>query len=246
MTFALPLVSLSTLDEERFGVKTAKCSRLGLEGIPEVMAFCRQHQVELLIARSPTTWLSAAQEMERQGFLLMDVLIYFSRSVHTGKTPRCALGIAVRECRPGDEHAVKSVAEACFRDYQGHYHTDSRLDRTKCNEIYADWAYRSCLSDKPAEGVLVATIGKDIVGFGTMRENDARQGEGLLFCVSPAFRRRGVYRTIMIHCLHWCTARGLKEMTISTQITNLASQRVWLRLGFEPVSSFYTFHRWFV
>lgn len=49
----------------------------------------------------------------------------------------------------------------------------------------------------------------------------------------------------MIHCLNWCAERGLEEMTISTQVNNLVSQKTWIRLGFEPVSSCYTFHRWF-
>jgi hypothetical protein len=34
-------------------------------------------------------------------------------------------------------------------------------------------------------------------------------------------------------------------MLISTQITNVAVQKVWTRLGFEPSRSYYTFHKWF-
>ncbi len=238
-------VYLSRLDEDRFGVRTAKCGRLGSEEIPEVMTFCREHQVELLVARCPTAWLPAAQEMEKQGFLLMDTIIYFSRNIRTGRIPRSRSGITVRGYRPGDEDEIRRIAGDCFHGYLGHYHADSRLDREKCDEVYADWAYRSCLSRDPADGVVVACVGDDIAGFGTMHMNDSRQGEGLLFGVSPSFRGQGVYSAIMIHCLNWCTEKGLEEMTISTQVTNLTSQKVWIRLGFEPESSFYTFHRWF-
>jgi len=240
-----PQVYLSRLDEDRFGVRTAKCGRLGLEVIPEVMTFCREHQVELLIARCPTAWLPVAQELEQQGFLLMDTLIYFSRNIRTGRIPRARPGITVRGYRPGDEDVIRRIAGECFHDYLGHYHSDSRLDRKKCDEVYADWALRSCLSRDPADVVIVACVRDDIAGFGTMHMNDSRQGEGLLFGVSPSFRGQGVYRAIMIHCLNWCAERGLEEMTISTQVTNLASQKTWIRLGFEPVSAFYTFHRWF-
>ena len=34
-------------------------------------------------------------------------------------------------------------------------------------------------------------------------------------------------------------------MVLSTQVTNLAVQKVWSRLGFEPSRSYYTFHLWF-
>jgi len=45
--------------------------------------------------------------------------------------------------------------------------------------------------------------------------------------------------------LRWFEARGRSRMLISTQITNVAVQKVWIRLGFEPSKSYYTFHKWF-
>lgn len=245
MTVEPSLAYLSPLDGQRFGVKTAKCAAIGSETIAEVLGFCRDNGVELLIARCDTRDLSVAQELERTGFLLMDTLLYYSRD--TGDTPAhegtacCEL----REAGPSDAPALRDLARKCFRDYQGHYHADRRLDRAACDEVYADWAYRSCLSREAADGVIVACTRSDIAGFGTMRHVDERTGEGLLFGVSPAYRGRGVYRSVMTACLWWCVERGLGTMTISTQITNLASRTLWERLGFEPGRSFYTFHRWF-
>lgn len=45
--------------------------------------------------------------------------------------------------------------------------------------------------------------------------------------------------------MQWCLDNSMKEMVVSTQITNLAVQKVWVRLGFEPYRFYYTFHKWF-
>jgi hypothetical protein len=36
----------------------------------------------------------------------------------------------------------------------------------------------------------------------------------------------------------------MARMVVSTQITNLAVQKVWVRQGFELTGSYYTFHLW--
>jgi hypothetical protein len=49
----------------------------------------------------------------------------------------------------------------------------------------------------------------------------------------------------MMHAMQWFLSREIKQMQISTQIINLASQTVWAGLGFRLSHSFYTFHKWF-
>ena len=114
---------------------------------------------------------------------------------------------------------------------------------SKCDEVYQDWARRSCLSRDVAGEVLVADDGR-LVGFGTLKLNDPSEGEGGLYAVAPRARGAGLYRALMIESLRWCRARGAERMVISTQVTNLASQTVWSRLGFDPARSYYTFHLW--
>ena len=84
-----------------------------------------------------------------------------------------------------------------------------------------------------------------IIAFATLRIVSPEEGEGVLFGVARAFQGQGIYRGLIINGMRWCASRGVLKMTVSTQITNIAVQKVWARLGFEPLSSFYTFHRWF-
>lgn len=237
-------VRLSPLDSKRWKALSASASDVTQETLPAVMAFCRQHGVAFLIARCPATDLAAAQAMEREGFQLMDTLVYFSRDLERA-APQDPGQAAIRELRSGEDTAVRQVASLSFSGYVGHYHADPRLDRRQCDETYMDWAQRSCLSKEVADAVLVGTIERRIVAFATLRRNSAEEGEGVLFGVAPEAQGRGIYRSLMIGAMLWFRTRGTARMVVSTQVTNAAVQKVWTRLGFEPSKSSYTFHKWF-
>jgi GNAT superfamily N-acetyltransferase len=104
---------------------------------------------------------------------------------------------------------------------------------------------RSCTASDVADEVLVAEKGGEVLGFATLRLNSPAQGEGVLFAVVSAAQGQGIYRSFMIGGMHWCAARGATSMVVSTQLTNIAVQKVWVRVGFEPDHATYTFHKWF-
>ncbi|MGC2790407.1 MAG: GNAT family N-acetyltransferase, partial [Candidatus Sulfotelmatobacter sp.] len=110
---------------------------------------------------------------------------------------------------------------------------------------YVSWAVRSLSSKQVATEVLVAEIDKKIVGFLTLRLNSPEEMEGLLIGVAPEGQGIGVGRSLMVNGLELCKRQQAKRMLISTQVTNVAVQKVWCRVGFEPADSYYTLHKWF-
>ena len=70
---------LSALDEKRFGIRSARGVIAGQEDISAVLGYCREQGVKFLIVRCDTREIAIAQELERQGFLLMDALVYYRR-----------------------------------------------------------------------------------------------------------------------------------------------------------------------
>jgi len=238
------VIALSQIDHDRFGIVTARAPDVAAATVGEVLAFCRANDVRMLIARCGTADLAAAQALEAAGGRLMDTLVYWSRKLDGSDLPGHSCKVTIRPVRPGDETEVQAVARETFRGYTGHYHADPRLDRTRCDEVYASWAERSCVSRDVAGEVLVADDGR-VAGFATLRMNDAEEGEGVLFGVAERSQGAGIYRAFMVEGMRWCRARGASRMVVSTQVTNLAVQKVWSRLGFEPSRSYYTFHLWF-
>ncbi len=245
MNANLEQVYLSVIDEERFGIPTARAPQVTLDTLPLVMNFCRTNDVILLIARCLCSELRAAQAMEREGFFLTDTLVYCVRDLTKGVMPSEEDGISIRAYRPGDEEAVKVVAAEAYRGYLGHYHADERLDRAKCDETYISWALRSCASRDVADEVLIAEMEGSIVGYFTLRLNNLEEGEAVVGGVRHLARGKGIYRSFIIRGMEWCLLKGATRMLVSTQITNIAVQKVWARLGFEPNYAFYTFHKWF-
>jgi GNAT superfamily N-acetyltransferase len=243
MSSASPKVELSPLEEQRFGVRTARVAAFSAADVDAILDSCRRQDVRLLIARCPTADLGAAQALEARGGLLMDTLLYYARDLEL-PLPESSAAVAVRSFRPADEAAVIGVAREAFRDYTSHYHADPRLDPRLCDAAYVSWAERSCRAGAAAD-VLVAEVASAVAGFLTLKWNSAEEGEGPLFAVSPRAQQRGVGSALMTAALRWFRERGAERMVISTQVTNLPSQKVWVRLGFEPSRSFYTFHVWF-
>jgi GNAT superfamily N-acetyltransferase len=240
-----PNIRLSTIDEERFGMRTARVDGVAFDQLPAIDAFCRSNAVRFLIARCDAPELSTAQALEAQGFRLMDTLVYFARHIAAAPIASAADSIMVRPVREDEANPVGALAVRAFQGYGGHYHADSRLDRDKCDAVYASWAYRSCISREVADGVLVAEHENQIAGFTTLRIHNSDEGEVPLYGVDPSIQRQGIGRALITGALRWFEARGVARMLISTQVTNVASQKVWVRLGFEPSHAFYTFHKWF-
>lgn len=234
-------ITLSALDESRWGVRSARAVGITVDNLPEAMAFCRTNGVKFLVARCSIDDIHAAQAMERQGFLLMDTLLYYTRDL-TASLP--AMPDTVRPVRAEEAETVRELSARAFQKYGGHYHADERLNRAACDAVYEDWAYRSCLSRQVADEVLVATINGQIVGFITLKLK-GDDGEGPLYGVDPAAQGQGVGRALMAGAMAWLRSRGANRLLMSTQITNVPSQKVWVRLGFEPSHAEYTFHKWF-
>ena len=237
-------VAYSEVDSDRFGVRIAR-ARMNAENLDRVFRFCGDQKIALLIARAKTDDWTAIHGLEQQGSLLMDVLVYYSFDLQKREVPQDLGQIEVRSFRSDDAPQIEQVAASSFKGYFGHYHADPRLDRRKADEGYTSWAVRSCAAKDVADEVLVADRDCEILGFATLRMNSPQEGEGVLFGVAPEAQGLGIYRSFMIAGMQWCKRQNAQKMVVSTQVTNIAVQKVWCRVGFEPSHSYCTFHKWF-
>lgn len=240
-----PYVYLSPIETQNFGIVVARAPSVTVETLPEILNFCQINQVAMLAARCAVADLPAAHRMEQHGFLLMDTLLYYVRHLAKPPVPEDQGQALIRPVRPGEEDQVREIAIQAFKDYFGHYHADSQLDKTLCDEAYVSWAVRSCSSREVANEVLVAEIDSRLAGFATLRRNNDDEGEGVLYGVAPWAQGRGIYRSFMVQSMEWGKEQGFKRMVYSTQVTNNAVQRVWTRVGAEISHAYYTFHKWF-
>jgi ribosomal protein S18 acetylase RimI-like enzyme len=231
---------ISELDRERFGVAIARATLSGASNVARYLVECRRGAVAMAIVRTEGEDTAAIHELERAGGLLCDTLVYYGRLLAT----RSAMpgDVFIRDASPADVDQVGDVAAAAFAGYGGHYQADPRLDRDAADATYVDWARRSCAGG--ADRVWVAEADGRVVGFLALRVNAPDETEIVLNAVHPDYQRRGIYRDLVMTALAASRELGAERCIVSTQLTNVAVQRAWTRLGFEIVSSLQTFHVW--
>jgi GNAT superfamily N-acetyltransferase len=230
------------LEEARFGVTAARATVSASEGVPAILEWFRRERCALMIIRCDTRDHQAIHAIEAGGGRLCDTLLYYQAALDRETLPGAA-GI-VRQGSPADAGEVEAIARAAFRGYLGHYHTDPRLDPSKADEAYADWARRSCVVRGLADLVLVAERDGKVAGFLTLRRNSTEEAEIVLNAVHPDAQRGGLYRALVENALAWARKQGARQVVASTQLHNVGPQKTWVRLGFAPTRSLHTFHLW--
>lgn len=236
-----PAVELSPIEELQFGVRTARVGDLSGTSLSEVLEFCRSERVELLIARCSTDRIHDLQELERGGFLLMDTLITWGCPLPFEQRDVGFRG-EVRSAEPTDWQVIERIARDSFRTFSGHYHADLRLARDRVNEAYADWARRACAGEASDE-MLVAMKGSSVIGFMAFRSVGSDL-ESRLSAVSAEARGEKAF-SAMIEEVRRRGGDRPSRMIVPTHIGNLPVQKALCSLGFAPLASHHTFHKWF-
>ncbi len=242
---------LSSLDQNRFGIVTVKAE--GLESpkdVDDCISFSQHNNAELLIARLDASKLEAAQRIEAAGGILCDTLVYYelrcrdiTSSADSPSFDKDAFQL--REMTTQDKCAVIDIARTAFSGYFGHYHSDSKLNRRDCDETYVSWCETTAHDIGDVNKIIIAEDTEGVCGFLTMKVHSDKRLELVLSGVAKRVEGRGVYRRLIQKGMKYAATAGLKRVFTSTQIINLAVQRVWVTQGFFPVKFEHTFHKWF-
>jgi GNAT superfamily N-acetyltransferase len=235
------LATYSALDSKRFGIRVFRGRVDSVAAVAELMQFSRSADLDLLIVRCPVEAVATAQALERAGGVLTDTLVYY-RGPTSRFAPSPGPASGVRLCQEADRAALEAIARASFTGFFGHYHADPRLDQAAATEGYVEWA-SSALADALSVVLVSETEGR-LSGFLTAKKLDAKTWEILLNGVAPEFQRRGIYAALFREIGCRARAQGASEVLVSTQLANLAPQKVWTRAGLELDHALYTFHWW--
>lgn len=238
---------LSDLDTRRFGIITVKADSFAQEDeLATCFSFCQEKQAELLIARIDASKTHLTHAMERAGALLCDTLAYYDLPLRKASEARSSSdALVVREMAATDHERVVSISKAAFTGYFGHYHSDPRLNKQDCDDTYVSWCASTLASTDPANWVLVAQDDAGVCGFLTMRLHEDARLELVLSGVDQRATGRGVYRRLIQAGVAFAAEHRLEHVFTSTQISNIAVQKVWCAQGFAPTKYVHTFHKWF-
>jgi len=232
---------MSELDTARFGVPSLRADDVTREDVPQLLEVCEANNITFAIVRCSTAELTAVQLLEDAGFRLMDTVVSHLYHIDRSGLPDLQPPVLFRPYRPEDYAAVLDITSTAFHGYLGHYHIDPKIDPATADAIYIDWARRETENST----VFVAEQDDRIVGYITFRLNSPEESQIVLGGVVPEAQRLGIYREFLKLGIHWGSQQGVRQVRFVTQITNVAVQRVWARLGCVLAHSDYTLHQWF-
>jgi hypothetical protein len=234
------LAVYSQVDTDRFGKRIYRSYPRQVADVEALDRLAAEIGIDMVIARCPVDQGELVHALEGAGHRLMDTLVYYSgpsRAFEHAVWPH-----SIRRATLSDRDALQGIALDAFTNYQGHYHADPRLDPQLATLGYVDW----CLSsiEKAGHAMWVAVEGNDVAGFIAVRL-DASAAEITLNGVGRAFQRRGIYDSLVKAAGQAALREGIGRVQVSTQLSNLAPQKVWTRNGMCVDSAVYTFHKWF-
>lgn len=236
---------LSTIDKQRFNVVTAKAFLENGDDVHLLFNKSKLDDVDFLVVRVSTDQLKIVQMLEQKGAFLTDTLICYFKKKITSYEENLPKGYNMRLATGADSVAIEGIAFKTFEGYLGHYHSDPNLEKYNCDLVYSSWAASSCNNKNVADAVVLLEKEREIVAFATIKIINTTEISGILFGVLPEHRNKNLYLSLMHLSESWGKNNDFNQMSVSTQITNIVVQKYWTRLGFEPKSSYYTFHKWF-
>jgi L-amino acid N-acyltransferase YncA len=216
-----------------------------------IVAACdesRWRGIRHLSARVDVADAEAIQALEDAGFRMMDALAtYIYPLRRPAPEPGKDMGV-LRLYQPGDRDQILEITRDAYRGFRGRYHLDPHLPQSRSDELYVEWAKKSC-DGEWADVVLVTENGRgELHGWASYRQIEPVstvggtpiRGGGLGACRRD---RPGAYAgllraaTIRIH-----GGGAITEM--QTQIFNFATIRLYEAVETQFVRADYTLHAW--
>lgn len=239
------LLSESPLDSQRFGLRIFR----GFVQNADERALLREiiaQSVDIAIVRAPAGSAAQLHRLARYGMapISADTLVYYQMSLadHAPRPLRNS-DLLFAEAQASDKVELDALVASTFDGYVSHYHANPRLDPQAILAGYAEWATGYIGADSPGKITWVARREGRIVAFACCsHDSDDDACEGVLYGVHPDHSGGGLYGDLIRHTQNQFRDRGFKTMKVSTQIWNLAVQKVWAREGFTLNLAYDTFH----
>lgn len=240
----------SELDCARFGLEVYRSQQAILPlDVKGTIASMVRMGVDILILRVEAGELRTPQSLTSDAYevIYADSIVYYSIKLPLHKDHSVQEKqdlVFIRPAETTDCEGVELVALDSFTDYRSHYAASPSLfDPNSVVAGYAQWATDHIRHMSRARPAFVATKNAKVVGFLTCATNPSGKSlEVLLNAVSSTQRRQGIYSRLLHAALAHAQRIGCQELLISTQLSNIAVQRAWTRLGLSITNAMDTYH----
>ena len=236
---------VSPIESERFGISVSRLNIPLQHSITdnEVVKICVESKSDLLILRYPSNRTRISQSLSQVSSKLAfqaDTLVYFSIPISSAPASHSNGTWRFRLCTPSDNSLVMKLADSIFDHYPNHYSANNSLDSRLVREGFVQWATLG-LSDPDKCTVIVEDGDGTSVGFALVAIN-GEVAEIELNGIDSDFQSKGAYTALLSWLMYEVANRGVKSLSISTQVQNNRVIRAWIKAGFNFDFALNTFH----
>jgi ribosomal protein S18 acetylase RimI-like enzyme len=173
-----------------------------------------------------------------------DSLLYFSRDLMRALDADQIPGKLHLATDSPVTQQLSRLILATFAAYQNHYSANPSLRRDAVEQGYAEWA--ASIVASPSGTVLTINDEERPVSFIVVStfasQTGDRHAEISLNGTHPAYRNKGLYRTLLTHCMRHLASHDVKRLWISTQASHRVMIRTWEKLGLGFELGLNTYH----
>jgi len=240
---------ISRLDTERFGFPIAQITDFETYPPAPTIEQLRLAGCKLVIARLPLAHVAMINRLENLGFRIKDTQLTYRYDMVRNKpvfdevfSPQ----VSIVNYEPRHKENIIALTAESFAGY-GHYFADERLDKTRCLEVYTDWAKRCCEDPKLVDVIFVAEVDGKMASYGSYKKENGPDGPylaGVVGAVSQHYRNLGVFRMIVAKGILWGAAQNLPWYEHNVLAVNYPVNSLLISLGCRIHYSFATLHLW--
>jgi dTDP-4-amino-4,6-dideoxy-D-galactose acyltransferase len=240
MNAGAPVVKLDW-DSRHFGIEVAKIPTGAWTGqeLQAALDYCRSESVRCLYFLADSKDVDSWTRAIEAGFRPVDVRVDLERG-----EPDTPMRSADR--KPVDLATEAELPEllrlARFAFKESRFYRDKNFPPGKADELFARWTERGVRD--PEFFTVIRQHERSPVGFLTGRVADDGSGRIELVAVSDEFRGRRISAQLLTAGLGEFWRRGCRAVSVTTQGSNIAAQRLYQAHGFRTRSVHLWFHLW--
>jgi ribosomal protein S18 acetylase RimI-like enzyme len=226
-------------DSDFFGCRIARVQTKELDAkkLAEVRTFARREKVDCLYYLVNAEDSESILTAEVAGFRCTDIRVTREISVER-LTSRIEGGVeAFREDDLSDLKAIARSSHGATRFYN-----DPHFARERSDSLYERWIVNACAGE--ADRVLVVRRAGRAVGYSTCEIDSSTTGTIGLLAVAEGERGQGLGECLVRGSLSWFAERERKSVRVVGQARNLASARLYERMGFRTTAVELWYHLW--
>jgi L-amino acid N-acyltransferase YncA len=207
---------------------------------------------DCLVAKVHPRDVATIHAVERNGFLLMDTLVYhlfdFSRMSFDRIRVRRPAGFSSRLGRREDLPEMLEIAERAFKNHFGRFNADPRMPPGAARDVYLEWV-RSSHSGW-ADWVTIAEMRGRIVGYAVWKKStpiEAKHKLDLIYynlvAIHPHFAGRGVFGALSYDSMQMLREHA-NHLVAPTHVSHDAVHRMGFEFGWQICGARHSFHKW--